>query len=335
MVEEKSQVLLKSTISSNFKEPTNFFKVLTNVKFLLFMGRISRDVKEIRSSSESIQTNRKFIKKLKSFIFILGFTIILCVASIAIFQYWLSSIENATQVQVGWYSNLAFAPPSTKHPFGTTFGGLDVFARIVFGTRYTLIVILSSTLLSVAVGTIIGLVSTYYGGWLDMLVMRLIDILMTFPGVVFALLFLIIFGRTFELTIIAFGIIGIPYFSRVVRTCVLKQKELPYVQAAKAIGAKKGRIMFLHILPNCYQPIIVSATLNVGRVLLGLTVLAFLGINRTPFFWGGDIIATINNIYRAPWAIFWPLFMIVITIMGFLFLGDGLRDAFTLKTEQV
>ncbi|MFX0033139.1 MAG: ABC transporter permease [Candidatus Hodarchaeota archaeon] len=329
VLEEKRERKLEK--ASNGKFIKELFSVLKNIRFLFFLATIPRKVEDLRLLSEKDRSIRKFMRKSKSFIFIIGIILVFCVVNMAVFQFWLSSYEKATITGLGSYS-----PPSPKHPLGTTWGGLDVLARLIFGARYTLIIVLSSTLISVLAGTIIGLISAYYGGWLDMIVMRIMDIILSFPGVVFAMLFLLIWGRSIEYIIIAFGIIGIPHFSRVIRTFTLKQKELPYIQAAKVVGAKNRRIMFRHILPNCYQPILVSASFNVGKVLLGYTVLAFLGISRLNWIdWGGDVIYTINILYRAPWASFWPMIMIVVTIMGFLFIGDGLRDAFALKPEQL
>ncbi|MFX1497027.1 MAG: ABC transporter permease [Promethearchaeota archaeon] len=333
IIDVKREIQAESNTSNIIN--IEFFRVLKNVKFFFFLDHIDREIKDIQLYSDIKRSNGRTMKSLKSFLFIIGLTIVFCLVNIAIFQDWFSYRTKASGFGLGWLSNKAFSPPSPQHPLGTTFSGFDVLARLIFGTRYTLIVILVSTLISVFAGIIIGLISAFYGGWLDMIVMRIMDILMSFPGVVFAILFLLILGRTYELTIIAFGIIGLPYFSRVVRSCVLKEKELPYIQAAKVIGAKKMRIMFLHILPNCYQSILVSTAFNVGKVLLGLTVLAFLGFNRIPFFWGQDIISVMNYVYTAPWAIFWPVVMIIITIMGFLLLGDGLRETFSLKTEQI
>ncbi|MFW9772474.1 MAG: ABC transporter permease [Candidatus Heimdallarchaeota archaeon] len=329
IAEEKRVTKVVSTAKGTFIK--DFFKVLTNLKFIFFLRKIPRKLEDFQLITEKDRSIRRFMRRSKSFIFVIGIILVFIVVNMAVFQHWISSYEKATQTQLG-----PWAPPSSQHPLGTTWGGLDVLARIVFGARFTLIIILSSTLISAIAGTIIGLISAYYGGWFDMLVMRIMDIILSFPGVVFAILFLLIWGRSIEYIILAFGIIGIPTFSRIIRTFTLKQKELPYIQAAKVIGARNRRIMFRHILPNCYQPILVSASFNVGKVLLGYTVLAFLGISRLSWVdWGGDVIYTINQLYRAPWASFWPMIMIIATIMGFLFIGDGLRDAFALKTEQI
>lgn len=329
VIEEKREMKVERVIFSIFIK--DFFNVLRNLKFLFFLSTIPRDEKDIQLISEKNRSIKRFMRRSKSLIFIIGILLIFVIVNMAIFQDWISSYSKATQTQLG-----PFSPPSVEHPLGTTWGGLDVLARLVYGARNTLLIILTSTLISVLIGAIIGLISAYYGGWLDMIVMRIMDIIMSFPGVVFAMIFLLIWGRSIEYIIIAFGIIGIPHFSRVVRTFTLKQKELPYIQSAKVVGARNRRIMFHHILPNCFQPILVSASFNVGKVLLGYTVLAFLGISRLNWVdWGGDVIYTINRLYEAPWASFWPMIMIIATIMGFLFVGDGLRDAFALKIEQV
>jgi peptide/nickel transport system permease protein len=133
-----------------------------------------------------------------------------------------------------------------------------------------------------------------------------------------------------------YGILGIPFYARLIRGNVLQARELQYVQAARVAGAGNARIMFRHLLPNCIQPVIISFTFNIGGVILGLAGLAFLGFGDTTVVeWGYDISLARDHIYTAPWTIFWPGMAILITVLGFMLLGDGLRDALDPRLKNI
>ena len=158
--------------------------------------------------------------------------------------------------------------------------------------------------------------------------MRISDIFFAFPGLIFAIILVGILGNRMEWIILAYGILGIPYYSRLIRASVLQAKELPYVEAARVSGAKNWRIMFRHIMPNCIQPIIISFTFDIGGVILSFAGLAFLGYSDPNLIeWGRDIDIGRGHLVNAPWASFWPGLMIIFTVLGFMLVGDGLRDA--------
>jgi peptide/nickel transport system permease protein len=158
--------------------------------------------------------------------------------------------------------------------------------------------------------------------------MRLADIFFAFPGLIFAIVLVGILGRKMEYIILAYGILGIPYYSRLIRGSVLQAKELPYVEAARVSGAGNWRIMFRHLIPNTIQPIIISFTFDIGGIILSFAGLAFLGYSDpTLIEWGRDIDIGRGHLVNAPWASLWPGVMIIITVLGFMLLGDGLRDA--------
>jgi peptide/nickel transport system permease protein len=256
----------------------------------------------------------------------LGIIIIFIIISFAVFAPWISPYTYDTLMD---YLYDPYSPPSPAHPLGTTQNGRDILGRCIFGARTSLTVALPSILLSVSVGMLIGVVAGYYGGWIDSILMRLMDILLAFPGLILVLVFISIWGQNIGYFMLAYGILGIAGYSRLIRSSVMQTKELDYVKAAKISGSSNVRIMFKHILPNTIQPIIISFTFNIGGVILSLAGLSFLGLGNPDVLieWGNDIAAAEAKFGSAPWAIFWPGFMILITVLGFMLLGDGLRDA--------
>jgi peptide/nickel transport system permease protein len=211
---------------------------------------------------------------------------------------------------------------------GQTKLGYDVLARLIYGARTSLTVALPAIAMNVIGGVIIGTAAAYYRGWVDSIIMRICDIFLAFPGLILALVFIAIFGRQIEYVIFVWGLLGIPYYSRLIRGNVLQARELPYIQAARVAGAGNGRIMFKHILPNVVQPVIISLTFDIGTMVLSLAALSFLGFSDPDMIeWGNDISNARTNLYDAPWASLYPGFMILICVLGFMLVGDGLRDA--------
>ena len=212
----------------------------------------------------------------------------------------------------------------TVHPIKKS-----VLSRLIYGARSSITIALPAITLSVFFGVIFGVIGGYYGGMIDSLMMRIFDIMLSFPGLVLVLVVVALRGEPrVEDIMLAYGVLGIPYYSRLIRGQVLQARELPYIQAARTSGAGNFKLMFRHILPNSIQPIIIAFTFNIGGIILSLAGLAFLGFNDPDLIeWGNDIAEAAIQIYKAPWASMWPGFMILITVMGFMLLGDGLRDA--------
>ena len=158
--------------------------------------------------------------------------------------------------------------------------------------------------------------------------MRITDILLAFPNLILAAVFIAIMGMRMENIMLSIGILGVPFYARLIRGNVLQARSLPYVEAARVSGSGNWRIMFRHILPNCIQPVIIAFTFAIGGIILGLAGLAFLGFNDpTLIGWGSDLAEARLFLQTAPWASIWPGFMILLTVLGFMLLGDGLRDA--------
>ena len=297
----------------------------SNLKFLFIPGYRLEELTMREQEYEKTVSKRKFIRRLKSVLTIIGIGIVFMIVTFAVFAPWISpyTFAEADGILVGSWN-----PPSPEHLLGQTNFGRDILARMIWGARSSLTIALPAITLSVVVGVIFGIIAAYFGGWIDSIIMRVSDIFFAFPGLIFAIVLVGILGRKMEYIILAYGILGIPYYSRLIRASVLQAKELPYVEAAKVSGAKNWRIMFRHIMPNCIQPIIISFTFDIGGVILSFAGLAFLGYSDPSLIeWGRDIDIGRGHLVNAPWASFWPGLMIIITVLGFMLIGDGLRDA--------
>jgi peptide/nickel transport system permease protein len=301
--------------------------IVTHIRFIFVPGSISEDLERRRFEYEKRISVRKFIRRLKSPLTILGIVIIFTVVSLAVFAPWISfyTFQELTGYPT---TGSPWGPPSALHPFGQTINGRDVLGRMIWGARSSLTIALPAILFSVIFGVIIGIIAAYYGGWVDMLLMRIMDIFLAFPGLVLVLVFISIWGYQIVYYMLAYGILGIAGYARLIRGNVLQARELPYIQAARVSGAKSWRIMFRHILPNGIQPIIIAFTFDIGGIILSLAGLSFIGYGSTNLIeWGNDIAVASNRMYNAPWAMFCPGIMILITVLGFMLVGDGLRDA--------
>ncbi|MFX0133943.1 MAG: ABC transporter permease [Candidatus Hodarchaeota archaeon] len=316
-VEEKKEE--KSTINKVG------FWIFKNLKFLFIPASRLEELSLREIEFERTVSRRKFIRRFKSTLTIIGIAIVFIVVTLAVFPHWLSTftVEQANGVYPG-----AWDAPAPNHPLGQTKFGRDVLARMIYGARTSLTVALPAIGFSVIFGVIIGVIAAYYGGWVDSIIMRVVDVLLAFPGLILALVFVAILGTRIENIMFAWGILGVPYYARLIRGSVLQARELPYIQAAKVAGAGDWRIMFRHILPNVIQPIIISVTFDIGGIVLSLAGLSFLGFSDPRMIdWGNEINEAREFLYVSPWASMGPGFMILLAVLGFMLLGDGLRDA--------
>lgn len=228
------------------------------------------------------------------------------------------------------------APPSAQHLFGCDENGRDILTRILYGARISLSVGVITVLISTVVGSIIGIVSGFYGGKVDALLSRFMEMIQSFPSILLAIIFMSVFGRGIENAIIAIAIVSIPGPARIIRSSVLSAKENDYVTAADAIGCTDARIMFKHILPNILAPIIVNATMSVSSSILSLASLGFLGLGVQPptAEWGYMLSSGRNYIFSASHIITFPGLAIALTVLSFNLLGDGLRDALDPRLKE-
>lgn len=227
------------------------------------------------------------------------------------------------------------APPSGEFRLGTDELGRDEFSRLVWGARNSLFIGFAGTTGGLLLGTIVGLLAGFFGGWLDTIVMRLIDIMYAFPGILLAILIVAIVGPSITNLIIVLAIWGTPTLSRIVRSSVLMLKSEEFVQAAVALGASRTRIMTRHLLPNCVGPIIVYSTLGLADALLTTAGLGFLGpgVQAPAPEWGTMLSVGRNYLREAPHLMIFPGLLILLTVISLNLIGDALRDALDPRTR--
>jgi len=220
-------------------------------------------------------------------------------------------------------------PPSTGALFGTDEFGRDIFSRVLYGSRVALFVGLIPVAAALIAGVAFGLLAGYYGGAIDQVIMRLIDILLAFPWLLLAIGIMAILGPGLTNVIIAIAIVYIPAFARIVRGSVLSIKEKEYVEAARALGQPDYRIMTRHILANAWAPIIVQATLSIGEAIIEAAGLSFIGLGTQPpdADWGVMLASGRQHLRDGPWLGIFPGLAILVTVLAFNLFGDGLRDA--------
>ena len=220
-------------------------------------------------------------------------------------------------------------PPSAAHLMGTDEFGRDVFSRVVWGARVSLQAGAVAASIALVVGLLLGMTAAYYRGRTDGLVMRAMDVLLSFPYLLLAIGIVAILGPGLLTAMIAIGIVYIPNYARVVRGAVLAVGARDFVEAARAVGARDRRVMWRHILPNVLAPIIVQATLNVGTAIIDTAGLSFLGLGTQPPTpdWGNMLSAGRSYVIDSPWIATFPGLAILATVLAFNLVGDALRDA--------
>lgn len=266
---------------------------------------------------------KKIFKVFKNKAALAGLLIILFFVFIAIFADFISPYNPYEQTLSD-----RLQPPSKAHLFGTDDLGRDILSRIIYGARISLAIGIISVALALGVGASAGLVSAYYGGIIDTLLMRLFDVMLAFPTILLAIAIMAALGPDLKNAMIAVGIVNIPTFARIVRASALIIKEQEYIMAAYALGQSNFKIIFRHILPNIVGPITVQASLSYGGSILSAAGLGFLGMGAQPPTpeWGAMLSQARSFIISAPWTVTFPGVAIFLSVLGFNILGDGLRD---------
>ena len=297
----------------------------------------------MRSRSLAALTMRRLFKQRNA---IVGMTILLFLTLVAVFApaiapydpvQSLLGIETLREREKPCIHLLGCPADKPQHIMGIDANYRDVFSRIVFGTRVSLFIGFSTIGIAVVVGAVIGAVSGYVGGWVDNLIMRLMDVVLAFPSFLLAIAIITVIGRGLQNALYAIAVVNIPVFARLVRASVLSIKEQEFVSASRALGANPLRLLFVRIFPNALPTLVVQATLSIASAILEAAALSFLGLGAQPPTpeWGTMLGSERNQVFTAPHLVFFPGLAIMLTVLAFNLLGDGVRDAMDPRLAQV
>ncbi|MDX8335741.1 ABC transporter permease [Cetobacterium sp. C33] len=264
---------------------------------------------------------------------LLGLIIIVIIVLLAIFA---DQIANYDQVVIKQNLRMRLKPPSAQHWLGTDEFGRDIFARLVHGARVSLKVGILAVGIAIAIGGFLGAVAGYYGGKLDNIIMRIMDIFLAVPSILLAIAIVSALGPNLLNLMIAVSISSVPRYARIVRASVLSIRDQEFIEAARAIGANDARIICRHIIPNSLAPVIVQGTLGVAGAILSTAGLSFIGLGIQPPApeWGSMLSGGRQYLRYAWWVTTFPGVSIMITILSLNLLGDGLRDALDPRLKQ-
>lgn len=269
---------------------------------------------------------------------LVGMSILSVLLFIAIFASWLApydpiavliGVEDVKARQAPCIHLLGCPSDQPQHIMGIDGNVRDQFSRLLYGARLSLIVGISTVTFGIIIGTILGALAGYLGGWVDNVIMRVMDVLLAFPALLLSIAIVSILGPGLVNALLAIGIVSIPAYARVVRASVLTVREMEFVEAARAMGGGTWHILFGRILPNSLTPLIVQGTLGIASGILDAAALSFLGLGAQPPTpeWGTMLGAERNQIFTAPHLVFYPGLAIMLTVLAFNLIGDGLRDA--------
>lgn len=286
-------------------------------------------IKKSKKNSQAKEIWRRFRKSKTA---MLGLVLLIFVVGIAIFADVIVPYENAIAQDIP----NRLQGPSAAHWFGTDEAGRDLFARIIHGSRYSLAIGIITTIVSMIIGGLLGAVAAYYGGWVDNVIMRVTDVIMTVPPILLSLAVVAALGANLRNLLIAITVSCVPGIIRMVRSVVLGVVEEDYIEAARSYGTSDMRIILKYVIPNALGPIIVTATMNVATMILSASGLSFLGMGVQPPApeWGALLSDAETYMFSAPHLLYIPGLFIVIAALSFNLAGDGLRDALDPKLKD-
>ena len=276
----------------------------------------------------------------RSILSMMGLILVLFVISVAIFAPFIAnqhpsfvevtSERGTKRIEERWAINFdeKLLPPSFKHLFGTDDYGRDIFSMVLYGSRTSLKICLLVVITSTIIGVVLGGIAGYFGGKIDEVIMRITDVFLSIPGLILALAVASALGRSIEHVMEALIFVWWTPYARLIRGQILSIRENQYVEAARSIGASSWRVLFRHVIPNSFSPLLVQITLDLGAVLLVAAGLSFIGVGATPGTaeWGLMISSGRMHMFHAWWYVTFPGIAIFITVLGFNLLGDGIRD---------
>ncbi len=298
--------------------------------------------KDYRSNSLWRLTLRRIFKQRSAVIglSLLTFLVLVAIFAPAIAPYdpeqVLIGVEDVKKRSAPCIYILGCSEDQPQHIMGTDGNVRDEFSRVIFGSRVSLMVGFSTVGFAIIIGTLLGSVAGYIGGWVDNVIMRVLDVLMAFPSLLLAITIVSVLGPGLQNALLAIAIVSIPIYARVVRASVLSVKEQAYVSASRALGGGHFHILVRRILPNSIPPLIVQGTLGIGTAILDAAALSFLGLGAQPPTpeWGTMLGSERNQVFTSPHLVFFPGIAIMITVLAFNLMGDGLRDAIDPRLSQ-
>lgn len=266
-----------------------------------------------------------------------GLVILALIALIALLAPFIAPYDPTEQ-----FKDALLRPPawetggSSEFLLGTDAVGRDMLSRLMYGARFSLLIGVFVVTLALIGGVSLGLIAGYFGGWVDIVIMRVMDLILAFPSLLLALVLVAILGPGLVNAMLAIAVVLQPHFARLVRAAVMAEKNREYVTSAKLAGAGHFRLMLVTILPNCLAPLIVQATLSFSSAILEAAALGFLGLGAQPPTpeWGTMLATAREFIQRAPWVVTYPGLCILVTVLAINLVGDGLRDALDPKLKR-
>ena len=298
--------------------------------------------KDYRSNSLWRLTLRRIFKQRSA---VIGLSLLTFLVLVALFapviapydpEQVLIGVEDVKKRSAPCIYILGCSEDQPQHIMGTDGNVRDEFSRVIYGSRVSLMVGFSTVGFAIIIGTLLGSVAGYVGGWVDNVIMRVLDVLMAFPSLLLAITIVSVLGPGLQNALLAIAIVSIPIYARVVRASVLSVKEQAYVSASRALGGGHFHILVRRILPNSIPPLIVQGTLGIGTAILDAAALSFLGLGAQPPTpeWGTMLGSERNQVFTSPHLVFFPGIAIMITVLAFNLMGDGLRDAIDPRLSQ-